>query len=402
MLHQNVLNNYTKAVNLGVYDHQQISVHGKHDYVRAYWEDQYTRLLLRSPIKQILKNKSKSAQGIRVIDLGCGTGEGFKILTTIPDKVPLSNYKEFEIENQYLASASNIEYYKGVDLSEAMVAKGKELYSDYAPQVEFFEADLNEGLPVNSGEIPYDIYFSSYGSLSHLTQEKLSGLLQDICKHMGEEAFFIVDVLGRYSYEWPCYWDKVDPQESEMITYSMSYIYPPSCRQLEDIDFFLLRYWGGQELDQCISEAVQKAGRTIKRRRLCDRSILVGRHMDTNEYNPHASALRAAINSLYNNGCNTDLNNLMFFYNPHPNYPHLNEFYNKLQVIWNNEVIQTQTFLNKFCYGNKNNRMKEETLNEIIIKLIKLQLASQLRKIEWKFQQGLGMAHGLVAIYQLC
>jgi hypothetical protein len=46
--------------------------------------------------------------------------------------------------------------------------------------------------------------------------------------------------------------------------------------------------------------------------------------------------------------------------------------------------------------------MKEETLNEIIIKSIKLQLASQLRKIEWKFQQGLGMAHGLVAIYQLC
>ena len=68
---------------------------------------------------------------------------------------------------------------------------------------------------------------------------------------------------------------------------------------------------------------------------LCDRSIFVGRHTNTGEFNPKVSPLRSAINSLHAQDIRTDLTELIFDYQPHPEHPHINRFFQNLQAAWN-------------------------------------------------------------------
>lgn len=414
---ESILSNYAKAVAVGAYDHHHSYQFGKQDYVRRKWEDKYTCHVLSPFIKELYEDKQNLNQGIRVMDLGCGTGEALKILTTLPQ-----TSATLDVISNKVLDYPNIDSYKGVDISPAMIAKAKALYNN-RPQAEFVVADLNDGLPVTSGETPYDIYISSYGSLSHLDRSSLMNLIKDICCHMGERAIFVADLLGKYSYEWPCYWGEPGSDRVGMHNYSMSYIYPPEARSTAEVEIFPIRYWGGEELERLISTIAEDSSVKIRRHVLCDRSIFVGRHMDTREYNPKAPPLRAMINSLYEPNFRTDLSQLIFTYEPYPHHPHLNRFFQNLQTAWNSIVYGCIEALTQWRYPEKlqaeppiqnpplvlnSNRIIRRLVHEAQIfhfddpraNLVEPQLAYLLRDLEWNFQQGLGAAHGLLAVYE--
>ena len=111
---------------------------------------------------------------------------------------------------------------------------------------------------------PYDIYFSSFGALSHLPDEGMGKLLGDVCRHMGERAVFVADLIGRYSYEWPCYWTR-NGASPAMQPYSMAYIFPPESRNAGQNGHFLLRYWGGQEFNDFVERTRGRRGLNERR-----------------------------------------------------------------------------------------------------------------------------------------
>ena len=162
----------------------------------------------------------------------------------------------------------------GLDSSQAMVTKGQDLFSD-KPNVQFKQADLSQGLgEIKDKESAFDLYFSSYGSLSHLARKDLVTLLEDICHHGKDGSVVVMDLIGRYSVEWPDFWHGESEQEKDR-EYNMGYLYPEAVRQTTDIESFPIRFWTGQEVRELAQEISEKTGFTLEVSRLVDRSLLV-------------------------------------------------------------------------------------------------------------------------------
>jgi len=85
---------------------------GKKDNVRKYWEDVSIKMSIRPAIEQVLGCKDK----IRIVDLGCGSGEGLELLTHIPPSVPIKT-----VNKEFVITKEDIEIYKGIDISPSMV-----------------------------------------------------------------------------------------------------------------------------------------------------------------------------------------------------------------------------------------------------------------------------------------
>lgn len=408
---EEVLQNYRKAVLTGAYDRPPHGLSGKFDNVRRFWEDAVLRDSLKQFLTPFLHHKRINLSRLRIIDLGCGPGAGYDLLTSKTRGGPP------------VLDETMIGVYKGVDISPDMIAKAQEWHGNN-PKCQFAIADLNDGLPVDDNEPPYDVYFSSYGSLSHLPDESLRQLLEDICAHMGKRAIFVADVLGRFSYEWQCYWD--EPEDGQVMrTYSMSYLYPPELRE-HLTERFLARFWGGSEFDNFVMETVSRCGVTVVRKELRDRSILVGRHMDTAEFNPYAQPIRSAVNSLFEPNKRTDLTKLLFDYKPHPRHPEINAFFEGFQTAWNAVVSAALDELHCSHYAEwlgidgSVGPLPEPVhcaikmvrasirhshlfhMDDPIANLIEPQLAYALRYLEQAMQQGLGCGHSLLAFYELC
>lgn len=408
-----ILKNYANAVAIGAYDYHSPGLFGKHDNVRRFWEDRFTRQVTREFLHPFMADKYSQGGGIRVMDLGCGAGEGFKILTTLsPTPLTLSDRVE------YLLTEEDVACYKGVDLSTDMIEKAKSLHP--GSRSEFIVADLNDGLPIAEDEAPYDLYFSSYGSLSHLETPALSRLVEQIGDRSSKRTIFIADLLGRFSYEWPGYWGDGTEVGEVRQPYSMSYIYLPHKRHSLEIDRFPITFWTGKAWHRFMEEVTQRQGVEISRFRLCDRSILVGRHLSTGEFNPSAPSLREYVNSLYETDVRTDLSQLIFTYEPQRQHPQLNEFFQGMQNAWNAVVYACLDALG----DRPNPHLQLEKLPGVVkaavekiqhvvriaeslhfddprANFVEPQLAYLLRDLEWNLQRGLGASHGLLALYEL-
>jgi SAM-dependent methyltransferase len=411
------LRNYAAAVDSGAYERDTGGLFGKYDNVRRFWEDQINRYTLRDFLFELVARKHKALSRVRVIDLGCGAGEGYEILTNVHKGDLSLSSKEVDVMRPQM-----IGEYRGVDISPAMVEKARQNYAAN-PKLHFEVADLNEGLPVTQEDPPYDIYFSSFGSLSHLEDDAFARVIEDICDHMGQTAIFVADLVGRYSYEWQCYWDDPEPGEGPLRPYSMSYIYPPHLRDNGHVERFPLRFWGGEELDAFVTQICERKGVTIARRQRHDRSILVGRHMNTGELNPHAQPIREAVCSLHEFHKRTDLDSLLFDYFPHPHHPELNRFFEQYQMAWNAVVFACKDAVENYDDPEK---LREEppqeypevvqhsirTIRSVVANLkwfrmgdplaniVEPQLGYVLRNLESDLQNGAGAAHGLLATYE--
>jgi len=414
---------YSEAATSGLYAKQSGLV-GKYDNVRRLWEDEITRFLLRPYVERLIEYKQSLMQRVRILDLGCGSADGYELLTGIRHRD--ADLQEFEIA---LLTPGVLGFYKGIELNEDLIRQAQAIYGDNS-KLAFEQADFTQGLPVSDDERPYDLYFTSYGTCSHHNDdETLICMLAEIAKRTEGYSLIACDWLGRYSYEWQTLWTN-NLAENRNMDYVVSYIYEKEEREQlrEQLDHLLLRLVSRQEAEGIVAEASERAGVEIKPLEYFDRSVFTGRHMDTAEYNPHAQPIRQAVNSLHEVNIRTDLSSLLIDYVPKPGFEFLDDYFEHLQMCWNTLVLYVDELMQLYdidtrgytsppapipgSYPPPLQEMMERM--RLVVEgtgwlsyglprenIIEPQLGYALRYLAMKLQRGLGCAHGLVGVLEV-
>jgi SAM-dependent methyltransferase len=408
---------YSEAVSTGQYV-KKSGLGGKYDNVRRFWEDEATRLFIRGYLKETVDRKARMLERLRILDLGCGAGDGYDLLMGITAKdVGIFEYAVSLIDPEVLG------LYMGIDINGDLLDQAREIYSN--EKAVFKKADVSNGLGLE--EEPFDMYFTSFGTLSHFSREQTVRLLADVASHARDGAIVICDWLGRYSYEWQDLW-LGGAEGDAVIDYRISYIYPPEERDRVEIQSFPLRMLYRDEVVEMVEEAAARSGIQIRIKNIFDRSIFVGRHMDTAEYNRHCPAIREAVNSLLEPNVRTDLNTLIVDYVPRQGFAKLNKFFEGFSICWNTLLKQTLEFLAGYseeAEGGKRDFMEDlytfypgplkkavKTMKTVIdatgnlpgdsrANIIEPQLAYALRRLEMDMQPGWGVGHGLVGVLEI-
>lgn len=406
---------YTAAVKTGQYV-KKTGLEGKYDNVRRFWEDEVTRLFIRPYLKEAVDRKARGLERLRILDIGCGSGDGYDLLMGITAK-DVGIY-EYAVD---LINPEQLGFYRGIDINHDLIGQAREQHS-HNSKVVFECGDCFDSSFTNSK--PFDIYFTSYGTISHFTAEQTSDLISNIAGHSENNALLIIDWLGRFSYEWQDLWS--DNRKEQFMDYRISYIYPPEERDKVDIQSFPLKLTCRDGALSIINEAVRRSGVDIKVRRFFDRSIFVGRHIDTAEYNRSCTPVREAVNSLLEPNNRTDLNSLIVDYVPREGFPDLNSFFDKFSSCWNSLINHTIEFLSNFGKESETEaccsdtyyfypeplKQAVQTMEKVVrstgglpgdsrANIIEPQLAYALRKLEMELQTGDGVGHGLVGVFEI-
>jgi SAM-dependent methyltransferase len=411
---------YSQAASTGKYD-KSSGLLGKYDNVRRLWEDQVTGIFFRPALNELVERKRRHLERIRILDLGCGSGDGYDLITNVTTKDP-GIY-------EYITAALTpdmIKEYVGLDLNEDLIKQAEACYGHF-PKVRFVQGDLSNGLPDSIKEqAPFDVYFTSYGTLSHFDSQQTAKLVADICDHAPSGSLFVGDWLGRYSYEWQDLWHK-SPKKEYFMDYRISYIYPEEERDDADVAVFPLRLVTQDEIMAIIEEAEKASEGSIQPLTFYDRSVLIGRHTDTGDYNKNCPKLRAAVNSLFEGYLRTDLENLLVDFVPREGFDHLNNFFEMLFMSCNTLVTHTTSLLSEYDPETETSRPTTDILpfypeplkeamksmqrviegagwlkwGDVRANFIEPQLGYTLRKLEMDLQPGKGMGHGLVGIFEI-
>lgn len=414
---------YSEAVKSGLYAKRSGLV-GKYDNVRRYWEDEITRHFLYPHMWKMKERNQSLMRRIRIMDLGCGSADGYELLNGIRERD--SNLRDAEVD---LLTSDILGIYKGIDLNEELLQQARGIYGDN-PKMVFEQADFTQGLPLSDNEKPFDLYFTSYGTCSHHNEdETLIRLLTDIAKRVEDYCLIMCDWLGRYSHEWQTLWTN-DLSENRNMDYVVSYIYEKEEREerRDELQHLWLRLMSRQEAEAIVAEASKQAGIEIKPLVFFDRSTFTGRHMDTTEYNPHAQPIRLAVNSLHEPNLRTDLGSLLVNYVPKPGFEFINDYFEHLQMCWNTLVQYAGLLMESYDEEQQDfpsdlptipasypsplremmDRMRRvvEGVGWLDIGLprenvIEPQLGYALRYLAMNLQQGQGCAHGLVGIFEV-
>lgn len=105
--------------------------------------------------------------------------------------------------------------------------------------------------------------------------------------------------------------------------------------------------WNGTEVDELAAELASESGRSVEVLKRMDRSILVGRHTDTREYNPKLPPIRELANSLHEDYLRTDLERLILDPAMIPAQAIITPFLKRLIRCWNILVEFTQRRLRR-------------------------------------------------------
>ena len=399
---------YEIAVKRGFYGVSESGLFGKKDNVRKFWEDVFIKMSIRPAIEQVLEYKDK----IRIVDLGCGSGEGVELLTHIPPSTPVKTANK-----EFVITEGDIEIYQGVDISPAMVKQGKKNYANL-PQAKFVEADLSKGFPFLQDE-PYDIYFSSYGSLSHLDFAELEQLTEQIFSHISNRGYMVFDLHGRYSPEWPKYWSK---NCHSPLPYNMAYLLPQQEQDPGRIKWFDVTYWSSPELSKLIELAAVAVGKKAKIITMQDRSIFIGRHMDTCLFKKQRHQTRTEVNRLFDHGYRGRIDGLSFDIDyleevkevNHQAWTRIFDYYNRWQTVVNmlcalmnadNAVVKRIIELSSENLAGELKMLAWLYRNADRFPVVDFwasvmgpQVACVLRNLELSLPQGLGCGHGLFCI----
>ena len=411
---------YTQAFQTGKYERAS-GLLGKYDNIRRFWEDQVTGISLRPALNHLVERKKHHLERIRVLDLGCGGGDGYDQLMGVTTKDPgLYEWITGAITYDMLKE------YVGLDLNPDLVQQAEEYHANN-PKTRFYKGDLTEGLPPEVlAEPPFDVYFTSYGTLSHFHDHQTAKLIADICKHAPDQAIFMGDWLGRYSYEWQDLWHHPVDQEYFM-DYRISYIYPEEIRSQVEVASFPLRLITRDEVLKIMEQASRESGVELKPLKFFDRSVLIGRHMDTGDYNANCPKIRLPINSLFEGYCRTELESLLIDYVPRQGFDYLNNFFEMFFMCTNTLVKYTIALLSAYDRETEEFqsvpeimpfypeplKMAMETMRRVIqgigwvsfgdvrANVIEPILGYSLRQLEMDLQPGMGVGHGFIGIFEI-
>jgi hypothetical protein len=203
----------------------------------------------------------------------------------------------------------------------------------------------------------------------------------------------------------------------------MSYLFPYDERTSGEIERFPLRFWTGEEVRELSREVSGDLGVPLEVVDLVDRSIFVGRHVDTAEYGACLRPLRCHVNRLYEQNVRTHLESLLVEYEPVAGFDDLNGYFSHLREAWNTLI----TFAIWRMAGTRVEftempgwrdfppalQMALVTLDRIVdsvawidvgdvrANIIEPQLAYVLRRMQQRMQSGIGAGHGLVAVLRV-
>jgi SAM-dependent methyltransferase len=411
---------YTQAATSGKYD-KASGLLGKYDNVRRFWEDQLTDIFLRPALNDLVQRKTDQMERLRILDIGCGNGDGYDLLMNVHTK----DAGIFEFITSVI-TPDKLQAYVGLDINEELLKQAQACYGQQ-PKLCFVQGDLSGGLPaVIKEEQPFDLYFSSYGTFSHFDSAQTIRIIADICRHASDKALFVADWLGRYAYEWQELWHHPTDREYFM-DYRISYIYPEEARDRHAVASFPLRLVCADEINAMIKAAAQEAGCAIRPVQFFDRSILIGRHMDTGDYNRHCPRMRHAVNSLFEGYTRTDLESLRVDYVPRPGFDALNHYFEAFFMSVNTLVDYTIALLANYDaaqgvvgpvpeikpYYPQPLKATMHAMRRVIegvgwlqwgdvrANVIEPQLGYCLRKLEMELQLGTGTGHSLCAIFEI-
>lgn len=406
---------YAQAAGSGLYE-RVTGLRGKYDNVRVHWEDQAVRRRLAPHWQARVDRQLGQGRALRVADLGCGSGDGFETLMSM-----FRTDAQAASDRAVLLPAEQVGCYLGVELNAALLEQASRRHSG-AERARFVQADLREGLPFGAEEPPFDIYFASYGTLSHLGEDDTAALLGEIAEHADDGSLMVADWLGRYAYEWTDLWN-ADTSREHWMDYRISYIYTAEERKMREIDSFPLRLLDAEEARRVFGRAEQGGKAALVEQDMFDRSLFVGRHMESGEYNPHVKPLRSAVNRLHERLCRTDLDDLLFELHLPEGFAGPGEVLRAAHAAWTTAVRYTVESLERVDAGRVLPEVPTEVAaetREVLLRLrsaigvmneveaddprsewVEPQLGLALRNIELAAQRGLGCGHGLVAIYEV-
>lgn len=404
---------YESAVSMGFYGREDSGLTGKKDNVRKFWEDVFVKLVCRP----FIENRPPDDKKMRILDLGSGSGEGFELLTHIPPSKPGTN-----MHNDFILKPGDIEHYVGLDISPSMIAQGRANYRDLG-NVGFEYANLEDGLPqVVMRDRPFDLYFSSYGSLSHLHPESLEALFVQIFKHAANGSVLIYDTHGKYSPSWPKYW----AEKKIMLPYTMAYLVPGDKRKEENVEWFNLCYWDIGDLKAAMQRAASKAGVNINLLYMLDRSIFVGRHIDTGLMSTKPLPLRYQVSRLLDHGYRGEVEHMRVELSHLEKYKDINPLawerlcdyqkkWNKivylLEALMNSEDKKVKDFIENTDIDLMSDDLKFITwlyrnadrfpVVDFWASIIGPQIAVILRNMEMSYSEGVGCGHGLLCAVEI-
>jgi SAM-dependent methyltransferase len=401
---------FETAVKMGFYGLDRSGLTGKKDNVRKFWEDIFIKFMILPAVDEMCRNHKK----IRVLDLGCGSGEGFELLSHIP-----CSHRSEPPHSGFLLWRGDIEPYVGVDISPAMIQQGESNYSSMS-NVRFLQHDLSQELPLLK-DASFDLYFSSYSSLSHLTHDALARLAEDIFRTAPPRAFVLFDMMGRYSPEWPKYWDK---NSHEMLPYSMEYLLPPEGRKPDVVESYSISYWSTEELAELIQQAARRTHRSVSLQ-IKDRSIFVGRHMDTGTFNGVAMQLRYQVNRLFDRDYRGDIEKLRIDLSCWKDRQHIkpavwerlclyrdrwNLVIDSLEALMNGDDARVRTII-ETSPSEMSSDLKmlawlyrsadRFPVADFWASVMGPQVACVLRNLEFGLPEGLGCGHGLMCLAEI-
>jgi SAM-dependent methyltransferase len=410
---------YNEAIDSGQYK-KELGLIKKYDNVRIYWEDEATRIFLRPYLEKLVAAKEARLERMRILDLGCGSGDGFELLKGIRRRDNDLLTQEIHAINQ-----EGLGLYVGLDNNPGLIKQAHEIYDD-SPKMDFVEGGFSDLASMLNGYGPFDLFFSSYGTMSHCNDEQFIDLMLQIMEVSGGYAIVVCDWLGRYVYAWQDIWEQ-DRAKTHYIDYRISYIYPDEVRRELELESFPLRLMSPDEIHRLIADLNSRGKGQINLLSLNDKSVFVSRHMDTGDYNKRCQPVRRRINSLHEDFMRTPLEDLIIDYYPKPGFAEINSYLEKLQLCWNTLVKYTMHLLESYDRETESFREENEIpgdypnalrkgMNEMkkVIQgtgwiqtgdaranMIEPHLGYCLRQLELEMQQGLGVGHGLVAILEI-
>jgi SAM-dependent methyltransferase len=412
---------YSQAVDSGRYV-RETGIHGKYDNVRIYWEDEGTRLFLRSHVAALVDRRVEALKRVSIIDLGCGSGDGYEMIMNMVCKNP--GIYESEV---HVILPEHLSRYTGVDLNAALLDQARQRWKSN-PKIKFEQGDFSQGLPVAPGDPPYDIYFTSFGAMSHLNEDQTVQLFSEIVKHAEDGALIVGDWLGRYSYEWQELWD-ADTGREQWMDYVISYIYPPGQRRLtrKKLSKLYLRLMCRDEVMSIVRRVEDQTSAKLEVKEIFDRSIMVGRHIDTGDYNRYSRPIRRAVNCLHEDNQRSWLEELLVDYEPRSGFDFLNQYFEHLFASWNALVRYSIELCNRFDEKEETvvdppeiKAFYPEPLKRAMLDMrrvvegsgwfrmgdpranvIEPQLGYALRGLELQMQKGMGTGHGLVGVLEV-
>ena len=113
---------YTEAVKSGLYAKKSGLV-GKYDNVRRYWEDEVTRIQIRPHLDKLVGMTRERMRRLRVLDLGCGSADGYELLSGVRLRDPGLEQNEVDLLTPEILGA-----YKGTDLNEDLLDQARGIY----------------------------------------------------------------------------------------------------------------------------------------------------------------------------------------------------------------------------------------------------------------------------------